>query len=77
MWNFIHGMWNFVLGLEREMTLGESFYLSLLLSMLLLWMTGFVCEPYANKTVTSEASLALLSIEVSTMHGEATEPEAV
>jgi hypothetical protein len=44
-------LWTFALGLEREMTVGESLYLHLLICMLLLFCTGFICKPRRSKTL--------------------------
>jgi hypothetical protein len=48
--DLVSTLWTFILGLEREMTVGESLYLHLLICMLLYFCTGFVCEPRRDKT---------------------------
>ncbi len=48
--DLVSTLWTFVLGLEREMTVGESIYLHLLICMLLYFCTDFVCEPRRDKT---------------------------
>jgi len=50
LWSFILGTWTVVLGLEREMSVAECFYLHLLQCLLLYFCTGFVCEPRVDKT---------------------------
>jgi hypothetical protein len=44
-------LWTFTLGLEREMTVGESLFLHLLICMLLLFCTGFICKLQRCKTL--------------------------